>query len=471
MINITDQIMFNLNNLNKENLRINYQLSTGKVLQKGSDDSAVFSKELYFDDKIRVYEGVQEQIKRAMTLNDSVDSTLANVKLELDVIKTSMLKTLNAGMQQSDKLAVAAEFEGIKENFFTWANTNINNEYIFAGSNSTQQPFVKDANGKISYVGDNVLKQVAVEPNSYRDRGATGFDAFMYTTDTAKVGEPLEFLASEKIVDNEGNTWGFPETSGVGEKLDFFASDTITDNNGTVWTLNALDSKLEDGNGGSVDLVKFNGGYQFKTDLSDGFQDGLGTSVTSFTATSATAPALEVRQYDKYGNLTGQVLAVTEIDNGDGIADGGDDTGLLEPKYRTANVANATLILESKHNFFNDLDDIITTLNGKSLTDGVTPITEAEQNDIIRSMLDKVASSFDAVNIAHSKVGSRNKIVEDASINISAKITNFNILSLENGQANLTKVAMEAKSLELTYTALYSTVSRMHSLNLVNFLK
>jgi flagellar hook-associated protein 3 FlgL len=86
-------------------------------------------------------------------------------------------------------------------------------------------------------------------------------------------------------------------------------------------------------------------------------------------------------------------------------------------------------------------------------------------------MLDKVTASFDAVNIAHSKVGSRNKIISDASVNISAKITNFNILSLENGQANLTKVAMEAKSLELTYTALYSTVSRMHNLNLVNFLK
>lgn len=473
MINITDQMMFNLNNLNKENMRINYQMSTGKLLQQGSDDSAVFSKQLYFDDKIRVYEGVQEQIKRAMTLNDSVDSTLANVKLELDVIKTSMLKTLNAGMQQSDKLAVATEIEGIRENLFTWANTSINNEYIFAGSNSTQQPFVKDANGKISYVGDNVLKQVPVEPNSYRDRGATGYDAFMYTTDTAKVGESVEFLQSEKMVDNLGNTWDFPESINTGGKLDFFATDAITDNNGRTWTLNPLNSTLEDGNGGSIEVVKLNGGYQFKNTLPDNFQNGWGESVTSFSATSTTPPppALEIRQYDKYGNLTGEVLAVVEIDNGDGIVDGGDDTGLLEPKYRTANVTDPELIINAKHNIFNDLDDIITTLNGYSLADGVTPITETEQNDIIRASLDKITAAFDAVNIAHSKVGSRNKIIEDASINISAKITNFNILSLENGQANLTKVAMEAKSLELTYTALYSTVSRMHNLNLVNFLK
>src|SRR5690606_35702310 len=152
---------------------------------------------------------------------------------------------------------------------------------------------------------------------------------------------------------NEGNTWGFPETSGGGEKLDFFAADTITGNNGATWTLNVLDSKLEDGNGASIDLVKFNGGCQFKSNLPDAFTDGLSNSVTSFTATSASAPALEVRQYDKYGNLTGEVLAVTEIDNGDGIVDGGDDTGLLEPKYRTANVTDPALIIESKHNIFN----------------------------------------------------------------------------------------------------------------------
>lgn len=471
MINITDQMLFRLGNLNQENLRISYQQSTGELLQHGSDDSSVFSKELYLQDKIRTYKGIEEQITRAMTMNDSIDSTLANVKTSLDTVKVSMLKTLNAGMQQSDKQAVATEIQGIRDNLFTWANLELNNEFLFAGSDSTKQPFVEDASGKVIYQGDAVLKQVPVEPNSYRDRGVTGYDAFMYTSDTAKQGESIDFLASEKIIDNSGNTWDFPESINAGDKLDFFATDTITDNNGTTWTLNPLNSTLEDGNGGSIDVVKLNGGYQFKNALPDNFQDGLGASVTSFTATSASAPALEIRQYDKYGNLTGEVLAVVEIDNGDGIVDGGDDTGLLEPKYRTANVTDPEMIINAKHNIFNDLDDIITTLNGYSLADGVTPITETEQNDIIRAMLDEITASYDAVNIAHSKVGSRSKIINDASISISAKITNFDILSIENSGADLTKVAMEAKQLELTYTALYSTISRMNDLSLVNFLR
>ncbi|WP_419769165.1 MAG: hypothetical protein ACNI3C_07325 [Candidatus Marinarcus sp.] len=470
MINTTDQMMFRLSNLNRENERISYQTSTKEILQYGSDDTAVFTKDLYFADKIRTYEGVESQVKKVMTMNDSIDSTLADVKLSLENIKVNMLKTLNAGMQQSDKTAVATEFRGIRENMFTWANLSMNNEYLFAGSNSTEQPFVKDANGKITYQGDSVLKQVPVEPNSYRDRGATGYDAFMYTADTAIVGQSLDFLASEKIIDNSGNTWDFPETSGVGEKLDFFATDTITDNNGTTWTLDTLNSTLTDGTV-SIPVIKLNGGYQFKNNLADGFQDGASNNVTSFTSTSATAPALEVRQFDKYGNLTGNVLAVTQIDNGDGIVDGGTDTGLLEPKYRTATISDPAMIMESKHNIFNDLDDIITTLNGYDLSDGVTPITATQQDDLIRSYMDRIISAQDAVSIAHSKVGSRNKIIEDASVTLSAKITNFNTLSIENNSADLTKLALESKSLEMTYTALYSTISKMNGLSLINFLK
>ena len=53
---------------------------------------------------------------------------------------------------------------------------------------------------------------------------------------------------------------------------------------------------------------------------------------------------------------------------------------------------------------------------------------------------------------------------------INSKLTQYNVLSQEIGGADLTKVAMEAKSLELTYTALYSTISKTNQLSLVNFL-
>ncbi|MFV0563025.1 hypothetical protein [Malaciobacter mytili] len=67
-------------------------------------------------------------------------------------------------------------------------------------------------------------------------------------------------------------------------------------------------------------------------------------------------------------------------------------------------------------------------------------------------------------------MGVRNKIFEVSSEKVSAKITHFNILFRETAGVDLGKVAMEAKALELTFTALYSTVNKMNQLSLVNYI-
>jgi flagellar hook-associated protein 3 FlgL len=84
--------------------------------------------------------------------------------------------------------------------------------------------------------------------------------------------------------------------------------------------------------------------------------------------------------------------------------------------------------------------------------------------------LDKIEKAYDRVNVSHAELGGRNNIFEVSLEKISSKLTHYNILSKELGAADLSKVAMEAKALELTYTALYSTINKMNQLSLVNFI-
>ena len=65
----------------------------------------------------------------------------------------------------------------------------------------------------------------------------------------------------------------------------------------------------------------------------------------------------------------------------------------------------------------------------------------------------------------------KNKIFEISLERVSSKLTQFDILSRNLGSADLAQVAIESKALELTYTALYSTISKTNELSLVNFLK
>lgn len=64
-----------------------------------------------------------------------------------------------------------------------------------------------EVNGKISYVGDNKLRRVAVEEGSYRDRGVNGFDAMMYSSSVAYKGNDLTFTETDRILDQDGNEW------------------------------------------------------------------------------------------------------------------------------------------------------------------------------------------------------------------------------------------------------------------------
>jgi flagellar hook-associated protein 3 FlgL len=109
--------------------------------------------------------------------------------------------------------------------------------------------------------------------------------------------------------------------------------------------------------------------------------------------------------------------------------------------------------------------------DGDPATTDYVEISDDDVNDILRNSLDKVGSAYDAINIAHSKLGARNKIFENANEGVVSKITHYTILLQEVGGADLSKVAMEAQALEMTYNALYSTISKLNGLSLLNYLK
>ena len=59
MINQTDQMVYRLGNLDALQQKISYQMATGKKLEKGSDDSLLYAREVLVDDKIRTFVGLK----------------------------------------------------------------------------------------------------------------------------------------------------------------------------------------------------------------------------------------------------------------------------------------------------------------------------------------------------------------------------------------------------------------------------
>ena len=542
MINLTDQMIYRLSGLNKENSRISYQMSTGKVLERGSDDSKIYARELYINDKINLYEGLETQIDKTEAYNTVSDSTMSEIKMSIESIKADVLKSLSSGMDPSDKEAVAVNINGLKENLLTLANTSVDGEFVFAGSNTTIRAFVKDEDtGKVFFNGDAMLRSIAVEANTYRDRGIHGFDALMYTRDeagaSATTGNNLTFEAGERLIDDNGNEWHLTKAlagdrltfnisegssqivddegvtwaltkADVGTKLTFDVDDStnseIKDDNGNIWKINGVNLENQSDTSKTIPITNIAGdiwqttsvipnnlgieslsigelkirrmesnnltstqeisvthvqGDQYRTDLISGVLNDGSTAISYMGIDSdgdtQVDDDLKVRKTDINGNFpSGKESTIHTLTAASGV----------EPEKYTFNVHSDVSLMESKHNFFNDIDVIVNALETDTNEDSGTTIG-------LRSTLDMIESQYNSSNVGHSILGARNKIFENALDSISSKITHYSILYQEVAGADLSKVAMEAKSLEMQYTALYSTISKMHELTLVNFVR
>ena len=379
MINRTEQMINRLSVLNLQEQKNSYQMSTGRKLQNGSDDSVLYGREVFINDKIRTYEGLKSQVEKTSIQNNIADSSMSEIKKILEFMKAELIKANTSTTTEDGITAIAANISGLKENLYQLANTQAEGEYVFAGSDSSVKPFEKDSNGNITYVGNSQLRRVAVEEDSYRERGITGFDMMMYASSTATKGETLTFKETDRIIDQNGNEW----------KLNSPTNDTLT-------------------------------------------------------------------KYDLNGNITSETITPVTNDS------------LTPPTYSAVMPNIDGTRFEAKTNVFSFIDD---TVNALKRVDGLgNPISNDESRAQISKNLGEIDNVYDALNVAHAELGGKNKVFEISLERISSKLTQYNILDKQIGAADLTKVAMEAKALELTYTALYSTINRTSQLSLANFL-
>lgn len=448
MISQTQQMVYRLGNLDVQQQKVTYQMSTKKELQNGSDDSVLYARIISVDDKIRTYEGLQSQVERTTLQNNTSDSSLSAIKELFRTMKQELLKANTATTSSEGITAIASSISGTKESMYQLANTQVEGEYVFSGSDSSVRPFEKDAStGKIIYKGNNQLREVAVEEGSYREKGVTGFDMMMYTSSTANKGGTLVFNQSSRIVDQDRNEWKMT-TANAGVDLKFPATTTSTpplaakliDGNNKIWTLNTSTNTLVDTVGNTMPVtppVSPETLYKLK-----GSDNTLGMGIN------------ELVKYDSTGSIVTptQVLVPT--------------VGTTGREIVVPNVDGTKF--EAKNSIFDFIDNTINAL--KKVDSSGNPITDALSKSLISDSVGEFDKAFDAVNTAHADLGGKNQVFETSLERISSKLTQYNALSLEISGVDYAKVAMEAKALELTYTALYSTISKTNQLSLVNFL-
>ena len=158
-----------------------------------------------------------------------------------------------------------------------------------------------------------------------------------------------------------------------------------------------------------------------------------------------------------------QTLAVTPL-------------GAPPTEYKTTVPNTDGVRFEARRSTFDMLDEAINSLRGLDNLGNVAFAGDEAANYTFRragisKAIDESTKAYDTAVIAHSELGAKNKTFEVSKERAESKITQLSILEKELGNSNLTEVATELKALEISYTALYSTINRTFELSLTNFLK
>jgi len=185
----------------------------------------------------------------------------------------------------------------------------------------------------------------------------------------------------------------------------------------------------------------------------------------------------ELQKYDYNGNIYHPLDSTTQIaiNSSTSPIDGDTTQQSTQATYTINNIPTipSGRVFEAKHNYFDDLNIIINALEGQSTKlDGTRGgvINDSLVRTTLSNGLGETSQQFDATNIGHGELGGRNNVFNIAYDKLLTQETHYNILIQETGGADLAKLAMESKALEMTYQSLYTTISKMNKLSLLNYI-
>jgi flagellar hook-associated protein 3 FlgL len=156
------------------------ELSTGSRINQPSDDPAGAAQMVANRDQSAQADSFLRSISSLQGMLQSADSTLSSVVTALTRAINLGVQGANGTLSQADRMDVASELQGIREQLMSLANTSYQGEFIFSGT-ATVQPFVNDLAGGVSYQGNTGTNHVQVGTNYQLAVNVPGSQLFTQT--------------------------------------------------------------------------------------------------------------------------------------------------------------------------------------------------------------------------------------------------------------------------------------------------
>ncbi|PTB95036.1 flagellar hook-associated protein 3 [Marinobacter sp. B9-2] len=226
MIRISSQQIFSggINRLQELNTSLNntqQQISTGKRVNKPSDDPVAAARILKLDQELSRVETYQRNVDLADNRLKQEESALES---SIDVIQRIRELTVQAGngsLSANDRRSISSELEERLGQLANIANTrDASGEYIFSGFQGSVKAFEQDASGSWIYQGDEGQRVLEIDDGVTVPISDNGKDIFVrvpaaITGIPATGNTPGSYISGVDLVDQNSlqSTFGdgFPD--------------------------------------------------------------------------------------------------------------------------------------------------------------------------------------------------------------------------------------------------------------------
>jgi flagellar hook-associated protein 3 FlgL len=136
-------------------------ISSGKKIQRPSDDPLVFGKALGLHSDLRRVEAWQDNVSSATAFMSMTESSLQEVSDMLSRAKELLVEAANAPSEGIAEPAHATELRSMIEGLMLVANRDIAGRYLFGGRETQRSPYAQ-LGGEVVYQGDtrDLLEQL-----------------------------------------------------------------------------------------------------------------------------------------------------------------------------------------------------------------------------------------------------------------------------------------------------------------------
>lgn len=159
--------------------RTQEQISTGKRILTPADDPVASVRLLQLSQEQALNAQYTSNNTAAQNSLNSEEAILSSIETVLQRIREIGVQAGNGTLDSTDRASLGTEIQQREDELLSLMNSkDASGHYLFGGSQSDQQPFVRNPDGTYSYQGDETERNVQVASSTFIALGDDGKDLF-----------------------------------------------------------------------------------------------------------------------------------------------------------------------------------------------------------------------------------------------------------------------------------------------------